>query len=240
MIATEDRHILSRYDGDLRDFHELVLRLGGTAQQQVSLAASALASCDIAKAGKVLAGYKLVRNLDMQAQEANLQVFAVHQPVARDLRYVFMLSRTAYDLERVNDEAVKIAHLVEAHFEQRAYGGSCDIFSDVERMGDTAVRILGASLQALDGADLAAAIAVVREEAHLGALFQSALRRLATYIMEDPRNMRWIIDATLALKAMERVGDHAISIAKNLIFATSGKDVRYIHPDNLEHDFLIS
>ena len=94
------------------------------------------------------------------------------------------------------------------------------------------------ALRALAGDDVQLAVAVVQADARLDQLFEGALRRLATYLLEDHRNIRWVMDAILALKSMERAGDHAESIAEHLIFAVKGKDVRYIKAEHLSEGYL--
>ena len=111
--STAEGHILSRFDGDLGYFRSLVLDMGARVQSQVALASDALASCDVSKARKVIHDYRAIRDLDIEAQEANTRLFAIHKPVARDLRFVLTLSRAIYDLERINGEAVRLADIAE-------------------------------------------------------------------------------------------------------------------------------
>lgn len=226
---TPEGHILSRFDGDLGCFRSLVLDMGSRVQSQVSLASEALVSCDVAKARKVIKDYAEIRDLDIEAQEANTRLFAIHKPVARDLRFVLTLSRAVYDLERINGEALRLADIVEALYERPPSISECVIFEDVQRISVPAVSLLERSLLAVEREDVHLAVEVAFDGKDLEHIFRGAIRRLATYLMEDPRNIRWVIDATLGIKAMERIGDHACSIARNLIFSVTGKDVRHVH-----------
>ena len=94
-------------------------------------------------------------------------------------------------------------------------------------MGDPAIGLLERSLRALAEEDVNAAVGVALDSDNLEKVFTGSIRRMATYVMEDPRNIRWVIDATLGLRAMERIGDHACSIARNIVFSVTGKDVRH-------------
>lgn len=226
---TPEGHILSRFDGDLGCFRSLVLDMGSRVQSQVGLASEALVSCDVAKARKVIKNYAEIRDLDIEAQEANTRLFAIHKPVARDLRFVLTLSRAVYDLERINGEALRLADIVEALYERPPSISECVIFEDVQRISVPAVSLLERSLLAVEREDVHLAVEVAFDGKDLEHIFRGAIRRLATYLMEDPRNIRWVIDATLGIKAMERIGDHACSIARNLIFSVTGKDVRHVH-----------
>lgn len=231
--TTPEGHILSRFDGDLGYFRGLVLDMGSRVQSQVDLASDALVSCDVAKARKVIRDYRVIRDLDIEAQEANTRLFAIHKPVARDLRFVLTLSRTVYDLERINGEALRLADIAEALYERPPSVSDCAIFEDVQRIAVPAMGLLERSLLAVAREDVHLAVEVAFDGKDLEHIFRGAIRRLATYLMEDPRNIRWVIDATLGIKAMERIGDHACSIARNLIFSITGKDVRHVHVSSL-------
>jgi len=104
--------------------------MGARVQSQAALASEALSSCDVVKARQVIHDYRVIRGLDMAAQEANKRLFAVHKPVARDLRFVLTLSRTVYDLERISSEAVRMADIAEGLYEFRPIVRECITFSD--------------------------------------------------------------------------------------------------------------
>lgn len=238
MNDTRQPHILSRYDGDLGNFRQLVLDMGELACAQVVLGARAVNNCDVQLAHEVRHIFRQVRNLDMAVLEANLKVLALHQPVANDLRFVVMFSRTAYDLERVNREAMKLADLAELHVDSEKSQKHCELFEDVITMGEAAADLLQKALRSVAEGDIDSGIEVINAQEQIERISQGALRRLATYIMQDPRNIQWVIDATSALKGLERIADHAVSIAMNLIFACSGKDIRHANVLNINEDFL--
>jgi phosphate transport system protein len=229
-----DPHTLSRFDGDLGNFRRLVLDMGQLVLEQARLASEALSQCDIAKAQNVAGRRRAIRDLDMDALNANARLFAVHQPVARDLRFVLTLSRAIYDLERISGEAVRLADITEGLYERNLSRHECTIFEDVGRMAEPALSLLDRALEALAQEDLRGAVDTALDSESLERVFTGAIRRMATYVMEDPRNIRWVIDATLGLRAMERIGDHACSIARNIIYSVTGKDVRHASVANLE------
>jgi phosphate transport system protein len=228
-------HTLSRFDGDLGQFRRIVLELGERVVAQVLLAAEALGECDVAKARKVINDHRAIRDLDIDALQANARLYAVHQPVARDLRFVLTLSRAVYDLERIGGEAVRLADIAEGLYEYQPTVRECAILDDVGRIASLAVDRLRRAMQALADEDVKLAAAVALDNKEVEQQFKGALRRLATFIMEDPRNIRWVIDATIGVKSMERVADHASSIARNIIYSVTGKDVRHVNLVNLEN-----
>jgi phosphate transport system protein len=231
---TTSGHTLSRFDGDLGRFRGIVLDMGRRVQDEVKLAADALSRCDVVKARKVTAEHRKIRDLDIDALEANARLYAIHQPVARDLRFVLTLSRAVYDLERISGEALRVAEIAEALYEIQPSTHDCVIFEDVRRMYNPVADLLDRCLQAVAAEDVQIAVNVALDSKDLEDLFKASIRRLATYLMEDPRNIRLVIDATLGVKAMERIGDHACSIARNLIYSVTGKDVRHVNVASLD------
>lgn len=227
-------HILSRFDDDLGEFRRLVLDMGSLVHQQALLASAAVTDCDIAQAQTVIGQRRPIRELDMAALEANARIVAIHQPVARDLRLVMTLSRAIYDLERISSEAVRLADIAESLYEQDLSKRQCAIFEDVGRMAQPAVGLFARSLDALANEDVNAAVKVALDSETLERVFTASIRRMATYVMQDPRNIPWVIDATLGLRAMERIGDHACSLARNIIFSITGKDVRHANIESLD------
>lgn len=230
------RHILSRFDGDLGEFRRIVLEMGELVLSQVGVAGDALSSCDVGKARKVLHEHRRVRDLDIDALQANARLYAIHQPVASDLRLVLTLSRAVYDLERIGGEAVRLADIAESLYDYQPTVRECAILDDVRRIADTSVNLLRRALQALQNEDVSLAVEVALDGKEIDKQFKGALRRLATFIMEDPRNIRWVIEATLGIKTMERVADHACSIARNIIYSVTGKDVRHVNVASLPAD----
>jgi phosphate transport system protein len=233
---TPEGHTLSRFDGDLGQFRSIVLDMGRLVQTQVDQAATAVGDCDIASAQQVVAGYSKVRNLDIEALEANARLYAIHQPVARDLRYVLTLSRAVYDLERISGEAVRLADIARHLYEMQLNRRSCVIFEDVRRIHGPVAGLLQRSLQAIADEDARVAREVALDGEDVEGMFRAAVRRLATYVMEDQRNIGLVIDATLAVKSMERIGDHACSIARNVVYSVTGKDVRHVHTASFDLD----
>jgi phosphate transport system protein len=226
---TSGGHTLSRFDGDLGHFRGIVLDMGDRVRNEIDLASEALSKCDVAKARRVVAAHRKIRDLDIDALEANTRLYAIHQPVARDLRFVLTLSRAVYDLERISGEALRLAEIAEALYEFQPSTQDCVIFEDVRRMHKPVADLLNRSLLSIADEDVHLAVEVALDGKDLDDLFRGSIRRLATYLMEDPRNIRFVIDATLGIKAMERIGDHACSIARNLIYSVTGKDVRHVN-----------
>jgi phosphate transport system protein len=237
-MAGKGEHILTRFDDDLESFRCLALNMGEVALVQVDKAVSALITGNVNKARLVLAREKDIDRFDMDAQEKSIQLLAVHHPVARDLRFIVAVSRNITDLERVGDEAKKIADLVVENYDIHHRYIDLFLFDAARELHDVVTSLLADSLDALEQDGVDKAVAVIQRATTLGQHFDGAMRRLTTYILEDTRNIKAIMDAVIALKALERVGDHAANIAENVILAVTGKDVRYIKADHLSEGYL--
>lgn len=239
-MGENGEHILSRFDDDLDGLRELTLTMGRDVLDQTHRAVGSLVECDAGAANRVLYREKRINAYDMEAQDKTAKLLAVHGPVARDLRLVICLMRAISDLERVGDAAKQIARITIRNFESAHASPDCSMFRDVADLAERAESQLAEALKSIETGDVEIAMTVLREDEKVDQLFSGAVRRLSTFLLEDPRNIRWVIDVLTAIKAVERVGDHATAIAANVIYAVKGKDVRYMLPDNLSEEFLDS
>jgi phosphate transport system protein len=239
MAAKGGEHILSRFDEDLDGLRDLTLRMGEVTVALVDKAVSALTTSDAGIARQVIHQEKRVNEFDMEGQEEGVRILATHTPVARDLRLVICLTRCIGELERVGNQAKKVAIIAQREVDEPHYGRlDAGLFNDVVDLSQSALAMLRDVLAAIRNNDVKQAISVAKADARLDQMFEGAMRRLATFLLEDARNIRLIVDAISALKAMERIGDHAANMAAQLIFAVKGVDVRYIKAENLTEEFL--
>ena len=164
-----DRHILSRFDGDLGHFRAIVLEMGRRVESQVALAGEALAACDVIRARRVIHEHRQVRDgWGAGGERAPVAI----QPVARDLRFVLTLSRAVYDLERIGGEAVRVADIAERLYEYQPSVRECVIFEDVRRIAAPAVSLLGRSIKAIADENVQLAVEVALEGKDLNDLFE--------------------------------------------------------------------
>jgi len=233
-----DSHIVSRYDQELSALEAIVTEMGRLVIEQVDQAVASLMEADVAAARRVIYLDKRVNHLDMEGKERVAALFAVRTPVARDMRLVLSLHDVVDVLERAGDEAKEIAEMVVRLFEQDRVPPSSEQMRDVTHMGQLAAEMLKDALAALSARDLNAAIAVVQKDDEMNGEFRSALRRLATFLIEDVRNIKHSIDLVIAFKGLERIGDYAKIIGEHLIYTLRGKDVRHMHAGNLSGGYL--
>ena len=220
-------HTVRRYDGELNHLHLRVLELGGLALHQTRNALAALRNFDRRVATSVIAREYEVNDLDVRIDDQLISVIARRAPVARDLRIVMAFAKTANELERVGDEATKVARLALQVFEGFRIEPADTLMWDVQTMGQRALGLLERAMDALDRLDLDQAQDVAASRAVLEAEFRAGLRRLTTYVMEDARNVGQVITLTQIIKALERIGDHARHVGEYVVYLVSGEDVRH-------------
>lgn len=227
-------HTVKRFDGELGSLQLRVLEMGGLVLSQVDWALRAIDDGDLELARNIVSRENDVDDLEVSIDEEIVTVIARRSPVARDLRALVSFSKATTDLERAGDEAIKLASLVLQIFDSSSADPSAQLLRDVHIMGRLARELLQQSLNALDrlDGDLAEKIALRRSD--LDEEFQSSVRRLVTFIMEDSRNVGHSIRVMLLIKSLERIGDHARNIAEYVIYMVRGQDIRHQQPGEEE------
>jgi len=220
-------HIVKAYNEELSQINRLVQELGALGLDQLRRAVRTLQEEDIKAAGQVIERDRKMNELDVRADEEIIRLIARRQPMAKDLRDILTVQKTVSDLERVGDEARKIANLTLRFFNQGKTPPGNEILRDIYAMAESVEHMLEVSLEAFRELDLGKALEVIRADAKLDEEFRAALRRLSTFIMEDARSVGHVVDIVLALRALERIGGHAKNIGGYVIFLVTGKDVRH-------------
>jgi len=220
-------HTLKRFDGELNHLHYLVLEMGALVLAQVRNALTAFKTRDIPLAQKVVTQDGDVDRLEVQADAEIAKLIARRCPVGTDLRMVIAVSKSVSDLERIGDEAVRMAGLVMQLFGEKSSDPNSQLVRDVCRIGSLALTSLQQAVEIFDVWDEEKARQVIDKHREMDQEFQSELRRLLTYIMEDPRNIGFAINVVLAIKSLERICHHAQNVAEYVIFQVKGQDVRH-------------
>ncbi|MBS1208617.1 MAG: phosphate uptake regulator PhoU [Proteobacteria bacterium] len=218
-------HTTRQYDVELDDMRTRVLQMGGYVELQVVKAMEGLLEGDISVIERVIENDKRVNELELELDEACAQIIARRQPAAKDLRAIVSVSKAVTDLERIGDEAKKIAKVARLLHEHEPSGRPR---VQLKHLGSLAVEQLRKALDGMARLDVDSAAEVVKEDRELDNEFKSVMRQLITYMMEDPRTISRGIDILFAAKALERIGDHAKNIAEYTIFLVRGRDVRHI------------
>jgi phosphate transport system protein len=218
-------HISRQYDSDLEAIRTQVLQMGGLVERQVIAAIKGYADSDRVALDEVLASERTVNRLEMTIDEDCAHIIARRQPAARDLRLLFSVAKAVTDLERIGDEADKIARMGKQILDR-----GLNPLPRLPAISHAAHRAIGMLRDALDAyarLDSTAAARVIREDDEVDSEFRATLRQLVTYMMEDPRTISTALDVVWIAKAIERVGDHAKNIAEYVIYIAEGTDVRH-------------
>jgi phosphate transport system protein len=229
MNELTEGHTVRQFDGDLANLRVMLLEMGGLVVDQAERAVRALLEGDTELARGVIARDKVVDRYDVRVDEESHRVLIRRQPVATDLRAVIAVGKAVADLERVGDEAKKIArHALELN-DHTTPRPAQEILYDVRRMAETALPMLRAAIECFDALDADAAAELMARDDDVDAECRAATRRLLTLVLEDGRNMRHTVDAMFVVKALERIGDHARNLAAHVTYLVHGRDVRHAH-----------
>lgn len=227
------QHISKQFDDELENIRESVLGMGGLVEQQLVKAIQSLIESEVELAEGVIANEFDVNNMEVSIDEDCTKILARRQPAASDLRLVMAVIKTITDLERIGDEAEKIAKMGIDLAERQ---GARSYYIGINSMGNHVRRMLNGALDAFARMDSKAALEVAGEEPESDQMYVAILRQLVTYMMEDPRNITGAIDAVLTARAMERIGDHARNICEYVIYFVEGKDVRHISIEEMKKE----
>ncbi len=230
-----DKHLSTQFDAELSGISGRVLEMGVLVESQVVLAMQALSQFHAETASEVLTVEERVNQMEMEIDRDLSAIIARRQPTARDLRLLIAVSKAIANLERVGDEAARIARMVLRLIDAGMSTRMRLPVSDVEFEAQLAIAQLRKALDAFARLDTAKALEVLKQDDQIDQEFDGLLRKLITYMMEDPRTISASIDLVFVAKAIERIGDHAKNLAEAIIYIVKGTDVRHTSMDKVEH-----
>jgi phosphate transport system protein len=225
-VVTE-KHLSTQFDVELSAISNRVLEMGGLVESQVVKAVHALSNFNDEQASDVLQLEERVNQMEVEIDRDLSGIIARRQPTARDLRLLIAVSKSIANLERVGDEAARIARTVQRLINTGVSSRLRLPVSDLQFESDLAIALLRKALDAFARLDAAKALEVLKQDDQIDQEFDGLLRKLITYMMEDPRTISSSIDLVFVAKAIERVGDHAKNLAEVIIYVVKGTDVRH-------------
>ncbi|RED09369.1 phosphate signaling complex protein PhoU [Ectopseudomonas oleovorans] len=219
------QHISQQYNVELEEVRSHLLAMGGLVEKQVSDAVRAVIDADAGLARQVRTIDDQIDIMERGIDEECLRILARRQPAASDLRLIISISKSVIDLERIGDEASKIARrAIELAEDGEAPRG----YVEVRHIGEQVRKMVHQALDAFARFDAELALSVAQYDKLIDREYKSALRELATYMMEDPRSISRVLSIIWVLRSLERVGDHARNIAELVIYLVQGTDVRHM------------
>ncbi len=222
-------HISRRFNKDLEDLRSSVLTMGGLVETQLSKAIAAIVSGDSELGLKVANDDYKVNKLEVNIDEECSRILATRAPAAGDLRLIVAIIKTITDLERIGDEAEKIGFLAS---QLAVMDRPSDSYRELKNLGNHVLQMLRDAMNAFARLDVDASWAVVKEDEEVDAEYDAITRQAITFMMEDPQNIKRVLNVTWVARALERIGDHAKNICEYVIYMVEGRDVR--HTDIVE------
>lgn len=224
-------HISKQFNEELDEIKTRMLEMGGLVERQVADAINAIMHSDLELAEKVRRSDRTVNQMEVSIDEECALILARRQPAASDLRMVLSISRCLHDLERIGDEAKKIAKQAIQLIEM---GQAPRSVIEIRHIGNRVIGMVRESLDCFARLDTEQALHVAQEDSSVDTEYATALRSLVTYMMEDPRSISPVLHIMWSLRSLERIGDHARNVAEHVIYLVQGQDVRHVKLDELE------
>ncbi len=234
MVQTD--HLSKKYDQDLETLRSGVLQMGGLVEAQIRGAIDAFSSGNTDLIDQVIASEARVNECEVTIDNDCSHIIVKRQPAANDLRLIMAISKAVTDLERIGDEAEKIARMSKQIHERGRMNPQR--FPNIRHAADIAISMLRRALDAFARLDAAQAAGIIRDDRAIDTEFRSILRQLVTFMMEDPRTISTALETVWIAKAIERIGDHAKNIAEDVIYIVKGTDVRHTAVEVIEREAL--
>lgn len=225
-----DQHISRQFNDDLERIKSLTLEMGGLVEQQLADSVQALEEADSNLAQHVLEKEKQVDEMEREIDEICTTTIALRQPTASDLRLILAVTKTIRDLERMGDEANKVAKQAISLSEN---GTSPRGYVEIRHIANGVRDSLRDCLDAFTRFDVKVALETLDRDKQIDQDYRSAVREMMTYMMEDPRSISRVMNILWALRSLERIGDHAKNICEHVVFLVEGKDIRHGHLDEM-------
>ncbi|MDP2226844.1 MAG: phosphate signaling complex protein PhoU [Moraxellaceae bacterium] len=226
MVSKDEysQHISQQFNAELEDVRTDFLAMGGLVEKQVADAVNALLDANSRLAEQVQETDKQINAMERAIDEELVRILARRQPAASDLRFIIAIGKSITDLERIGDEASKVARYAIALCEE---GESPRGYVETRHIGSQVRVMVHDALDAFARFDADLAFQVMQADGAIDTEYKTAMRALMTYMMEDPRAISRVLSVMWVLRSLERIGDHARNISEQLIFLVKGADVRH-------------
>lgn len=225
------KHISEKFNQELESVRNSVLSMGGLVEKQLTDALTAIEKTDSELSARVLKKDSKINELELEIDDACTRIIAKRQPTASDLRLIVAILKTIADLERMGDEAKRLARVAEETFNKDQQ----DLLASLENLGRLVIDMLRQVLDAFARMDSEAAYGVHQMDKQIDRQYEALMRQLMTYMMEDPRSIPKIMDVVWSARSLERIGDRCQNISEYIIYYVSGKDVRHMDDEKLEN-----
>lgn len=228
---THSHHISQQFNAELDDIKTRMLEMGGLVERQVAEAINSVMNSDGGLAERVLKGDARINAMEVSIDEDCALILARRHPAASDLRLVLAITRALHDLERMGDEATKIADQALRLID---HGEMPRCVQEIRHLGNHVCMMVRDALDCFARLDTEQALRIAQEDKAVDIEYSTAMRTLMTYMMEDPRSISAVLNIMWSLRSLERIGDHALNIAEHVVYMVKGHDVRHVGLSELE------
>ena len=229
------QHISHQFNAEIEDIRNKVLVMGGVVEQQIMDAIEALTSGDADLAEKVVQTDAEVNALESEIDKECLLIIAKRQPAAFDLRLVIAISKTITELERIGDQATRIADMV---FKLEENNRGVAEFYELKHLSELVRVILHDALDAFARLDIENTVEILEQDKQIDQEYMSIFRQLTLSMMEDNRNIKRALNIMNVIRSLERIGDHSCNVCEYVIYAVKGKDVRHMQQEDIKQAVL--
>jgi phosphate transport system protein len=233
-MLNSSEHTSKQFDAELEAVRSRVLQMGGLVESQIRLAVESLISGDVELMNRVIEDDHRVNAMEVEIDESCNHILVRRQPAAGDLRMIMTVIKTITDLERIGDEAEKIARMAKLLSQKENLRHPR--YNQIKSASEIALDMLRKSLDSFARLDLSAAAQVVRQDEQVDEEFRSIMRYLITFMMEDPRTISTSLEILFVAKAIERIGDHAKNMCEYVVYMVKGRDVRHVTVEEFERE----
>ncbi len=227
------QHYSQQFNSELEDIRSRVLGMGGLVERQLEVAIASLKQGANKSAESAVASDSDVNACDVDIDERCTTILALRQPTASDLRLVLAVIKSTADLERIGDEAKRVAQMVLRAAEAES---EINLFGKIVHLGEQVQQMLHSALDAFARMDIEAAIEVVEEDLNIDSEYESVLRQGMTHMMQEPDSVPVVMDMVWSARALERIGDRCCNICEHVIYFVKGKDVRHASLEQLKQE----
>ena len=227
-----DKHLSSQFDNELNNVSSRLMEMGGLVESQIQQAVYSLSLFVEDVADGVIENEHKVNAMEVEIDRELTSIIGRRQPTANDLRLLMAISKATANLERAGDEAAKIARIVKSIMVHKSFRALPS--SELRLATELASNLLRKSLDAFARLDTVTAVSILKEDDLIDIGFDGFVRKLITYMMEDPRTISASLDLLFVAKALERIGDHAKNIAELIIYIVKGEDIRHSSIEHIE------
>lgn len=226
-------HISQQFNSELEEIRSHVLAMGGLVEEQIRNATQSLVDGNVSLAEAVISRDVEVNKAEVSIDEECTHIIARRQPAATDLRLVIAVIKTITDLERIGDQAERVARMGSRLAEVERPKNN---YHELQNMGEHVAKMVHGALDAFARSDVETAIKVSKQDEQVDQEYDGLMRQCLTFMMEDPRKISQMLDIMWAARAIERIGDHAKNICEYVIYLVKGKDVRHITIEQMENE----